>query len=308
MTLQQMHYALTIAECGSMNKAAEKLFLSQPALTNTMRSLEEEIGINIFLRSKRGVTPTSEGEEFLAYVRQLYQQYELLKERYSPDAEFKRKFGVSAQHYTFAVRAFVDTVRKFDTLEFEYAMRETRTREVIQDVAQMRSEIGILYMSAYNEKIIEKMLHEKDLEFHELVQARAYVYLCEKHPLAKCREVTMDQLKDFPCLSFEQDVQSSVYLAEEILSENEYPRTIQVNDRATMLNLMDSLNGYTLCSGVIFDDLNGDGCLAVPFREDAEDSSGLMRIGYVVKRNSIRSEMGEYYLESCRRCLQLIRK
>lgn len=304
MTFQQIHYVIQIAETGSLNQAAKKLFVSQPALTGALQSLEEELGISIFQRSRQGMTLTNEGEDFLMYARQLDQQYELLLDRYREGAQRRQKFGVSCQHYTFAVRAFSDMVREFDALNFDFAIRETRTREVILDVGQSRSEIGILYLSDFNRKILQKLLHEEDLEFHPLVEAEANVYLSEKHPLAGEPSVSFSQLKDYPCLSFEQDQQSSIYLAEEILIENEYPRMIHVTDRATMLNLMDSLNGYTLCSGIICSEYNGGGYVSVPFREDAENKNSRMTIGYIAKRGSIRSKPGEYYLTACRRELK----
>ena len=299
MTLQQIYYALIIAEEGSMNRAAGRLFVSQPALTGTIQSLESEIDITIFSRSKRGVSLTAEGEEFLKYARQLYQQYEVLEDKYGAEGSRRKKFAVSAQHYTFAVRAFTDTVRHFGTLQFEFAMRETKTREVIADVGSGRSEVGILFLSDLNEQVIMRMLRQENLTFSDIAQATAYVYLHESHPLAGRDAVSLKELLPYPCLAFEQDAQSSVFLSEEILSEKEYPRKILVNDRATMLNLIEELKGYTLCSGIIYDEMNGSGFRSVPFLEDAENKNSTMRIGYIVKKNSIRSEMGQYFLEAC---------
>ena len=194
MTLQQILYTITIADAGSMNKAAEKLYVSQPSLTNSIKELEKEIGISIFLRTGRGAVLTSQGAEFLMYARQVYQQYELLLEKYSDKDKLKRKFGVSTQHYSFAVKAFVDTVNQFDTLNFEFAMRETKTLEVITDVAALKSEIGILFLSNFNRKIITKMLNDNDLEFHRLINCSAYVYLYRQHPLAKNKSISIEQL------------------------------------------------------------------------------------------------------------------
>lgn len=302
MTLQQLNYAIQIADTGSMNRAAERLFVSQPSLTNSIKELERELGIIIFQRSSRGVTPTSEGLEFLASARQLYQQYELLQEKYEK-GDLKRKFGVSTQHYTFAVKAFVETVKHFDTRRFEFAIRETRTRQVVEDVGQQKSEIGILYVSHFNRKVITKMLRDQDLEFHSLVSSNAYVYLWKGHPLAAEDSIGMSQLEPYPCLSFEQGRQESVFLAEEILSEKDYPRVIRGCDRATMLNLMQGLNGYMLCSGIIMDELNGGDYISIPFRDDALNHNTEMEIGYIVKRHYVLSDIGEIYLNEVRKCL-----
>ena len=304
MTLQQIHYAITVSEVGSMNKAAEKLFITQPSLTSSIKSLENEIGISIFLRTGRGVSVTSEGSDFLQYARQVYQQYDILEQRYSNKASIKRKFGVSTQHYSFAVEAFVETVKKFGTLQFEFALRETKTNEVISDVGTLKSEIGILFLSDYNNKVIKKMLKDNNLEFHKLIDCRAYVYLYKDHPLAGQESIGLDQLEDYPCLSFEQGDQGSIYLAEEILSDVEYLRTIKTNDRATMLNLMKGLNGYTLCSGIISEKLNSSDYITVPFKEDDSNRNTTMTIGYILKDGSIPSRIAEVYIEQLKAYLE----
>lgn len=304
MTLQQIHYAITVSEVGSMNKAAEKLFITQPSLTSSIKSLENEIGISIFLRTGRGVSVTSEGSDFLQYARQVYQQYDILEQRYSNKASIKRKFGVSTQHYSFAVEAFVETVKQFGTLQFEFALRETKTNEVISDVGTLKSEIGILFLSDYNNKVIKKMLKDNNLEFHKLIDCRAYVYLYKDHPLAGQESIGLDQLEDYPCLSFEQGDQGSIYLAEEILSDVEYLRTIKTNDRATMLNLMKGLNGYTLCSGIISEKLNSSDYITVPFKEDDSNRNTTMTIGYILKDGSIPSRIAEVYIEQLKAYLE----
>ncbi len=280
-----------------MNKAAETLFISQPSLTNAVKDLEKEVGISIFLRTSRGVIPTREGEEFLLYARQLYQQYELIHEKYIETKNIKRKFGVSTQHYSFVVKAFVDTVKQFGTLNYEFAIRETKTFDVICDVGNFKSEIGLLYLNDFNRKVIEKMLDENDCEFKKLIDCDAYVYIWKNHPLADRKSISFDELKDYPCLSFEQGENGSFYFAEEILSTNEYQRTIKATDRATMLNLMVGLNGYTLCSGIICEELNGEDYIAVPFEADEDNPNSSMEIGYIIKKNTVPSQIGDVFIK-----------
>jgi len=303
MTLQQLHYALTIAEIGSMNKSAEALFISQPSLTSAIKELENDAGIAIFLRTGKGVVATVEGADFLVYARQVYQQYSLLRQKYGDGANQKRKFAVSTQHYSFAVKAFVEMVKKFDTLRYEFVIRETKTVDVIKDVGSMKSEIGILYMSSLNHKIILKMLRENELVFHKLIQCDAHVYVWKNHPLSKQKSIHFEQLVNYPCLSFEQGDHGSSYFAEEILAENEYPRIIKACDRATMLNLMVGLNGYTLCSGIICDELNGSDYTVIPFAADEENPNTTMEIGYIVKKHSVLSDIGAVYIQEARKYL-----
>lgn len=305
MTINQLSYLITIAETGSLNKAAELLYISQPSLSGAVQELEKELGIIIFRRTGRGVTLTTDGAEFLLYAKQLYGQYEEILEKYGKNGRRKKKFGVSTQHYSFAVKAFVEMAKAFDMSKYEFAIRETKTEEVIRDVSNLKSEVGVLYLCDFNRKWIEKLLRSSGLVFHHLIDCRAYVYLWKRHPLAGEAAISFDQLRDYPCLSFEQGENSSFYFAEEILADNEYSRMIRANDRATMLNLMIGLNGYTLCSGIICEELNGNDFLAVPFRDDEENRNSIMQIGYIVKKNTILTEMGELYVEELKRCLKM---
>ena len=303
MTLQQIKYVIGIAETGSLNKASEKLYVSQPSLTATIHDLEDELGITIFNRTGRGVTLTNDGTEFLAAARQLYMNYQNIMEKYGEDGNIKKKFGVSTQHYSFAVKSFVEMVKDFNTNEYEFAIRETKTRDVIDDVANLKSEIGILYLSDFNRKAITSILKSKDLEFHHLIDCKAYVYIWKGHPLAKNKFITMKQLENYPCLSFEQGDGATFYFAEEILSTEEYHRTIKANDRATILNLMIGLNGYTLCSGIICEELNGSDYIAIPFKDEDESINRIMQIGWITRRNFTLSNIGNKYIEEVKKYL-----
>ena len=277
MTLTQLRYIIAIADTGSMNEAAKSLFISQPSLSLAVKELEKEIGTRLFKRSNRGVSVTQEGMEFLSYARQVVEQYQLMESRYIEKKNIKKKFGVSMQHYTFAVR-------------------ETKTYEVIKDVKDFHSEIGILYLNEFNKKVLSKMLQESGLEFHPLLECGIYVYMWKGHPLADKEEITIEELEEYPCLSFEQGEYNSFYFAEEVLSTYEYKRLIKANDRATMLNLMVGLNGYTLCSGIICESLNGDDYCAVKLKSDE-----LMTIGYIKRKGVAISPLGEKYLEEIKK-------
>ena len=295
MTLQQLKYALTIADCGSMNEAAKQLFISQPSLSETMKELETEIGLDIFLRSNRGIVITPEGEEFLGYARQVTEQFGLLQSKYI-DKKVKEKFSVSTQHYTFAVKAFVETVKQIGMEQYELAVHETTTISVIENVKNFKSEIGVLYENDFNEKVLNKMFKENGLEFVELFSCDTFVYLWSGHPLAKQDVITMEELDEYPCLSFDQGKNNSLYLAEEMKSTYEYRRLIKANDRATLLNLMIGLNAYTLCSGIICEDLNGNDYKAVPLKETEK-----MRIGYIKRKGAKVSHIGELYIEELKK-------
>ena len=304
MTLLQINYIITISQCGSFNKAAEKLFLSQPSLTNAVKELEKELGIIIFNRSGRGVSLTAEGERFLPYARQVYAQYETLLEAYGKAGARREQFAVSTQHYSFAVKAFVEMARSVDVARYEFAIRETRTREVIDDVAGLRSEIGIIYLSEFNRKALMRVIEDSGLTFTHLTDCGAYVYLWRRHPLAGKAGITFGDLAPYPCLQFEQGG-NNFFFAEEIMSTSAYPRVIKACDRATMLNLMVGLNGYTLCSGIICAELNGDDYAAVPYVGE-HGAENVMEIGYLTRKGALLSAMGERYLIEIKRYLDTV--
>lgn len=296
MTLQQLKYAIAIADNKSMNKAAAELFITQPSLSSTIKELENEIHIEIFSRSNRGIAITPEGEEFLGYARQMLDHYRLIEEKYVEQKRSKKKFSVSMQHYTFAVEAFIEMAKEFGMEEYEFAVHETKTSEVIENVQMSKSEIGIIYKNEFNGKFIEKILREKDMEFVSLFDCKIYVYLSKNNPLAKKEIIEFEELQKYPCLSFEQGDNSSFYFAEEVLSTNEYKQIIKADDRATLLNLMVGLNGYTLCSGIICSELNGDDYAAVPLKTEER-----MTIGYIKRKRMPLSQLGEKYIEELKK-------
>lgn len=292
MTLTQLNYAITVANAKSMNEAARLLFISQPSLSAAIKDLEEEIGIELFRRTNRGAVVTPEGEEFIGYARQVVEQYQLMEAKYIAKDQVRKKFGVSAQHYTFAVNAFVETVKQFGMDKYEFAIHETKTYEVIEDVKNLKSEIGVLYINDFNRQVLTKLFREYSLEFHELLECGIYVYMWKGHPLAGKKEITLEELADYPCLSFEQGSYNSFYFAEEVLSTYDYKRIIKADDRATLLNLMVGLNGFTVCSGIICEELNGSDYCVVKLKSDE-----VMTIGYLLRKGATVSRLGRAYLE-----------
>lgn len=292
MTLTQLSYIIEIANASSMNVAAKNLYISQPSLSESVKDLEEELGINIFVRSNKGVQLTPEGTEFLGYARQVMEQFELIESRYINQAVSKKKFSVSTQHYTFAVNAFVEVMKQYEIGEYDFSIFETKTGEVIDNVEHFKSEIGVLYLNDFNKKVLSKILASKDLSFHELFDCHIYVYLWKGHPLADREVISLEELIDYPCLAFDQGDSNSFYFAEELYSTYDYKKIIHASDRATLLNLFVAMNGFTLCSGIICSDLNGDEYRAVRL-----DSDDLMTIGYIKKKGIPLSNMGAQYIE-----------
>lgn len=291
MTLQQLLYSVKIAETKSMNKAAAELFISQPALSSAIRELEEELNIEIFIRNQKGIIVTTEGENFLSYARNIVEMSKMLKDRYTADEMKTDKFSVSMQHYSFAVEAFMTLAKEFKLHDYELAVHETKTAEVIENVEKFRSELGIICENDFNSKAIDKILADKSLEFVPLFDCSVFVYMSADHPLAGRDSVSFEELFEYPCLSFEQGDNNSFYYAEEMFATHKYNRIIKADDRATMLNLMTGMQGFTLCSGIICEKLNGDGYTAIPLATEEK-----MRIGYIKRKNMPLSKLGERYI------------
>lgn len=292
MTLQQMKYIIEIVRCGSITEAANRLYISQPSLTNAVKSVEAETGMTIFRRSAKGITLTAEGSELLSYMRQVVEQAELLEQHYLHKKPVRQLCSVSTQHYSFAVNAFVNVITALDTDEYELTLRETRTYEIIEDVRNFRSELGLLYLSDFNEKVITKLLRENHLAFHPLFTAEPHVFISAEHPLAQRAAITQEELEPYPCLAFEQGEYNSFYFSEEILSTVPHRKTIHVSDRATLFNLLIGLNGYTICTGVLHSNLNGDRIIAVPLAVSEQ-----IRVGWICSEKASLSAFALRYIE-----------
>lgn len=298
MTLKQLQYIVTVAETGNITEAAKRLFIAQPSLTAAVRELEKEYGFSIFIRDNKGVQPTPEGDEFLGYARQVLEQAKLIDERYTGSHKGKQRFCVSAQHYSFVVEAFVELLKECNSDKYEFHMRETQTYDIIDDVAHLRSEIGILYLNNFNETVIRKTLRDNELTFKKLFTAKPHVFIGKNSPLAKKRSLSLADLKPYPRLSYEQGNHNSFYFSEEILSTVDCDKEIVVCDRASLFNMLIGLNGYTICSGVISEELNGSGIIAKPLKVDDH-----MEIGYILPANIPPSQLTQKYIEKLKQLL-----
>lgn len=296
MTLQQLKYVVTVADKGTISEAAKELFISQPSLTNAIKELENEMQITIFNRTNKGIIVSNAGDEFLAYARQVLEQANLLEERYLNVKKQSARFSVSAQHYSFAVNAFVDVIREFGGSQYDFTLRETQTNEIIEDVSRLKSEIGILYTSVKNEEVIQKLIRQNSLEFEELFVAKPHVFISSKHPLAEREQITLQELDEYPYLSFEQGDYNSFYFSEEILSTIDRNKNIKVRDRATLFNLAVGLNGYTVSTGVISKELNGENIIARPLMVDE-----YMQVGTIKQRNMPLSRYGKAYIDALKK-------
>ncbi|MFF7683853.1 LysR family transcriptional regulator [Microbacterium sp. NPDC007973] len=294
ITLQQLQYFIEVAAEGSISAAADLLYVAQPTMSAAMKDLETRVGRDLLTRSARGITLTNDGVEFLGYARQVVEQAELLEQRYLGRPPSRRLLGVSAQHYSFVVDAFVRMVKATDAAEYEFSLRETRTFDIIEDVRTLRSELGILFRNDFNRNVLDKLLRDSGLAFHPLFVAAPHIFVSRRNPLASRSRATLDDLVDLPRLTFDQGANNSFYFAEEILSTLSSRQEIRVSDRATIFNLMIGLDGYTISTGIISDDLDPE-IVAVPLDVDEQ-----IEIGWIDRTAIPLTEQAQRYLGEVR--------
>ena len=292
MTLQQLKYVIEVADRGSITEAAKSLFIAQPSLSAAIHELEAETDTKIFKRSSRGVLITPEGAEFLGYARQVVQQAALIEDKYIARSSVRQRFSVSTQHYSFTSSAFVELVRAQGGEAYEFTLREGKTYDTINDVRTLRSEMGVLYLSSFNEAVIRKMLRESNLVFSELFSARPHIFVGRNNPLAGRESVTLADLEPLPCLTYEQGDQNAFYFSEEILSTLNHEKSIKVTDKGTIIDLMVGTDGYTISSGICPSYLRGEDIISIPLTVDE-----VIRIGVITHRDYRPTVLGEKYLE-----------
>jgi DNA-binding transcriptional LysR family regulator len=293
MTILQLKYVVGIANSSSISEAANRMFVSQPALSMSVQELEKELNIEIFRRTSKGVLLTDEGRVFLTFAKQVVSQYELIEDKYIENNKEKRFFSVSVQHYIFAIHAYINTIKKCDSNRYSFSIHETRTMEVIENVKELKSEVGVISYSTENERLMKKLLRENKLAFFPLMVRNTYVYMWKEHPLAGESELSLEALSKYPCVSFDQESDNEYYLSEEALAEYDFEKIIKSNDRATTMELIVGMNGYAVGTGMIIDSLAmKDGFVCIKLKE--EDP---ITIGYIIRKNYELSELGKIYIE-----------
>ena len=298
MTLQQLRYLIEVARCGSFNAAAQQLYVSQSTLSMAIKDLENELGITVFLRNNRGLKLTNDGAELLGYARQVVEQADLLRDRYaSRKLASHNRLAISTQHYAFCVRAFVALIDEFEGDQYDFTLRETRTGEIISDVRDFRSELGVIYLSDFNERVINRALDEASLSFTLLFEANAHVFVGAHHPLAGASLIKPADLADYPRYSFEQGTANSFHFAEEPLASLPHRKNITYSDRGTLTNLLTHGRGYTLSTGVLSNEMQ-DGIVAIPL-----DSNEVMRVGYIMHNERKPSKLVVRYIEKLEECI-----
>ncbi|MCR5212846.1 MAG: LysR family transcriptional regulator [Eubacterium sp.] len=293
MNISQLKYVLEVASSSSIREAATRLFISQPALSASIKELEEELGILIFDRSNRGISLTDQGREFVTYAKKVTGQYEIMEDRYLSRDSDKERFSVSSQHYNFSIKAFTAVIKSYEPEKYVFSFHETKTREVLEDLRTLKSEVGIISFSGANEGVIKKLMKEYGLVFTPLMQRETYIYVWKDHEFAGRKEISIEELSDYPCIAFDQSDNSNFYLTEEAMADYDFKKLIKSDDRATTMELIADMHGYSIGSGMLSaDNAILQGLVSIKLKE--EDP---LTIGYIIRKDSHLSEYGMDYVE-----------
>ena len=295
MTLLQMNYLVEIYRCGSMNKAAQNLFVSQSAVSAAIRELEEELGIRIFHRSNRGIALTEDGRELLAQVAPLVERSRKIQNYYSERrVENRARLAISTQRYPFCAKAFVEFLHLLDEPRIEVSLKETDMSSVIEEVAGQQSDLGVLFVTDMTESFIRRILDGRNLEFFGLVRIRPHVFLRRGHPLAQCAAVTPEQLRAYPSVVFTQRESYLNYAEEAVVGSGaDFDRVVYINDRATAYNVIAHTDCVSTGSGVLPEGYGDERLLSSPLCEQVGDR----RLGYVKLRGIPLTEQGAQFVD-----------
>ncbi len=291
MTIQQCKYVLEIAKTGSFNKAAKQLFIAQSSLSMSIKSLEQELKIQIFERSGNGIRLTDDGSEFVKYATQICENSDFVSERYSSN-KVQQKLYIVTQHYDFIADIFGKMLSKItDIDEYKFALREIQTYDVIREVETAYSDIGILAIKDSDYDIMKRYLGRKGLLFTPFLHAKPHVFMRKTHPLAKAEVLRNADLKDFPYVSYEQGEHNSSFFTEEIMNVPYVSKHIEISDRATLMNVLLLTDSYTIGTGIMPSALNRKDIVSIPLKSDE-----FYIIGYILNEDRKISGMLEKFI------------
>ena len=303
MTLLQLNYIMEIYNCGSINKAAQKLFLSQSSLSSSIRELEQELGIKIFKRSNKGIELTEDGKEFITYIRPIIEQQKMVESYYADrnNDDFS-SLNVASQRYPFCAKAFVLLIKEQDVSKYSFSYMEAEMDKVIESVSGRKSEIGVIFLSDMTEKFMNRVLVSNDIEFHELIRIKPHVFINVNHPLASKTSIKVSDLLDYPYVAFaKKNNESFNYSEEAIIPDVEkFKKIIYVNDRASCYNVLVNSDSVSTGSGILPEGYGDDRLKSIPI----EDATDFMRLGWIKIKDITLTPTAEKYIEILKQTLK----
>ena len=248
MNFQQCRYVQAIAETGSFSQASKKLFVTQPNLSASIKDLEEELGVQLFVRSNTGARLTDDGNDFVKYAKRIIGELDLLESRYQQS--FRKSFTVASHHYDFLSLPLTQVAQDFGDDYQEFHLIETTTKKILESVDNFESDLGIIYLDADNRHILEKSLANQDLTFTSLGEFPTRIFLRRGHPLADREVLRQKDLEGYPQVRFRQE-KSGLHFDEDTLEVLDNQTIMYSNDRGTVMNLLTASDAYASGLGIV---------------------------------------------------------
>ena len=290
MNIQQLRYVVAIANSGTFREAAEKMYVSQPSLSISVRDLEKELGFKIFRRTSSGTFLTRRGMEFYEKAQELVKGFDVFQNQYANPEEERDEFSIASQHYDFlppTITAFSERYPDYKN----FRIFESTTVQILDEVAQGHSEIGIIYLNNQNQKGIMQRVEKLGLEVIELIPFQTHIYLREGHPLAKKKELVMEDLADLPTVRFTQEKDEYLYYSENFVDTSNSSQMFNVTDRATLNGILERTNAYATGSGFLDND-SVNGITVIPLNDNLNN-----RMVYVKREEVDLSQAGTLFVE-----------
>lgn len=290
MNIQQLRYVVAIANSGTFREAAEKMYVSQPSLSISVRDLEKELGFKIFRRTSSGTFLTRRGMEFYEKSQELVKGFDIFQNQYANPEEEKDEFSIASQHYDFlppTITAFSERYPDYKN----FRIFESTTVQILDEVAQGHSEIGIIYLNNQNKKGIMQRIEKLGLEVIELIPFHTHIYLREGHPLAQKEELVMEDLADLPTVRFTQEKDEYLYYSENFVDTSASSQMFNVTDRATLNGILERTDAYATGSGFLDSD-SVNGITVIRLKDNLDN-----RMVYVKREEVELSQAGTLFVE-----------
>ena len=290
MNIQQLRYVVAIANSGTFREAAEKMYVSQPSLSISVRDLEKELGFKIFRRTSSGTFLTRRGMEFYEKAQELVKGFDIFQNQYANPEEEKDEFSIASQHYDFlppTITAFSERYPDYKN----FRIFESTTVQILDEVAQGHSEIGIIYLNNQNKKGIMQRVEKLGLEVIELIPFHTHIYIREGHPLAQKEELVMEDLADLPTVRFTQEKDEYLYYSENFVDTSASSQMFNVTDRATLNGILERTDAYATGSGFLDSD-SVNGITVIRLKDNLDN-----RMVYVKREEVELSQDGTLFVE-----------
>ena len=289
MNIQQLRYVVAIANSGTFREAAEKMYVSQPSLSIAVRDLEKELGFKIFHRTSSGTFLTRRGMEFYEKAQELVKGFDIFQNHYTNLVEEKAEFSIASQHYDFLPPLITAFARCYPK-DKNFRIFESTTVQILDEVAQGHSEIGIIYLNNQNTKGMMQRIDKLGLEVVDLIPFQTHIYLRADHPLAGKEELTMEDLADLPTVRFTQEKDEYLYYSENFVDTSASSQMFNVTDRATLNGILERTDAYATGSGFL-DSNSVNGITVIRLQDNLEN-----RMVYVKREEVELSPIGAAFV------------